>query len=119
MSNAQTCEFIPGGDSNVFIREMYFEKAGDQIVTHQHNFDHVTYVPQGALRIEKTDGINGPVIKSVEVRAGRRNWILIRAGVCHRVTALEDDSVGHCTFAHRTPQGEVTQTYDGWEAAHV
>lgn len=122
-------EFASG---NIFIREMRFENAGEVVIGHKHNFDHTTYVARGALRIEKleplrtktTIGLRGePIvevvewksIKSVEKRAGEGfNWVLIKADTVHRITALEDGSIGHCIYSHRNPQGEIVQEYDGW-----
>ncbi len=99
---------------NVFIRPMIFEKAGSVVEGHAHNFDHVTYCAKGSFRIE-ADG-RSVVKKSTE----RHNFVLIRAGVVHRLTALEDDTIGHCIYAHRTAQGtEVVQEYDGWSPAYV
>lgn len=103
---------------NVFIREMRFDKAGDVVKGHAHNFDHTTYVAKGSLRVEQLAD-DGSVLKAVEKRASDgRNWVLIKAGVIHRITALEDGSLGHCVYAHRTAQGEVVQEYDGWEPAY-
>lgn len=103
---------------NIFIRQMAFAKAGDVVNGHTHNFDHTTYVVRGSLRIEKLDG--GRVVQTIEKKASDgHNWALIKAGVCHRITAMEDDSMGHCIYAHRNPQGEVVQEYDGWSAAYV
>ena len=105
-------EFVSG---NIFVREMRFEKAGDQVVGHAHNFDHTTYVARGALRVERlrkvgekeADGELVPIFeveRAVEKRAADGlNWILIRAGVQHRITALEPHSIGHCVYAHRNP----------------
>ena len=103
-------EFISG---NILIRPMRFEAAGDVVEGHAHNFDHTTYVVRGAIRIE-ADG------RSVEKRAAEgHNWVLIKAGVKHRITALEDNTLGHCIYSHRTPQDEIVQHYDGWEKAYV
>ncbi len=103
---------------NVFIREMRFQKAGDVVEGHKHNFAHTTYVARGALRIERLEG--DEVVQSVEKRAtDGRNWVLIKAGVCHRITALDDQSIGHCIYAHRNPQGDVVQEYDGWDDSYV
>lgn len=109
-------EFVSG---NVLVREMDFEKAGDVVVGHAHNFDHTTYIARGGLRIEHLDDSDN-VVRSVDKRAvDGRNWVLIKAGVRHRITALEDHSRGHCIYSHRTPQGEIVQEWDGWEKAYV
>lgn len=109
-------EFVSG---NVYIREMKFEKAGDATEGHEHNFDHTTYIVSGALKIEQLDA-SGNVVKFVEKHANHgQNWVLIKAGVKHRITALEDNSLGHCIYSHRTPQGTIVQNYDGWQPAFV
>jgi hypothetical protein len=46
-------------------------------------------------------------------------WVLIKAGVKHRITALEVDTVAHCIYAHRNPQGDIVQECDGWGDAYV
>jgi quercetin dioxygenase-like cupin family protein len=109
-------EFASG---NVFIREMAFAKAGDVVEGHKHNFDHTTYVIRGALLIESLNE-DGTVKQSAIKRAvDGRNWVLIKANVSHRLTAQEDNSMGHCIYAHRTPQAEIVQDYDGWTPAYV
>jgi quercetin dioxygenase-like cupin family protein len=108
-------EFVSG---NIFIREMVFEKAGDVVEGHKHNFDHTTYVARGALLIEALDA-DGSVIRTIEKRADMgRNFVLIRAGVCHRITALADNSLGHCIYSHRSPKGDVVEHWDGWPEAY-
>jgi quercetin dioxygenase-like cupin family protein len=98
---------------NLFIREMRFEKAGDVIDGHAHNFDHTTYVIRGGIRIEALG-------RSVEKRAGAaRNWVLIKAGVEHKIISLEADSLAHCIYSHRNAQGEVVQEATGWLEAYL
>jgi hypothetical protein len=136
-------EYVSG---NILLREMIFENAGDSIIGHEHTFDHTTYIPHGALRVELLDA-EGDAVKSVVKRASERhNWVLIKAGVRHRITAVEDGSIGHCVYAHRVPQalvdhkgkdpeydalldklmamaderfGQIVQVYDGWEKAYA
>lgn len=125
-------EFVSG---NVFIREGLLQEPGDVVVTHAHNFDHTTYVARGAARVEHVEplGADGKpwadrgdgvapsdfrMIASIEKRAGMgRNWVLIKAGAWHRITALEPSTLYHCIYSHRTPQGEIVQEYDGWQKA--
>lgn len=62
----------------------------------------------------------GPLITSVSVGADDlENFILIPAFQFHGMVAEVDETHGHCVFAHRTPQGEVWQTYTGWGPAYV
>ena len=99
---------------NVFVRQMPFPKASDVVEGHAHAFDHVTYCARGALKIERL-APDGTVERVIEKRASQGwNWVLIEAGVCHRITALEDNSMVHCIYSHRNPQCEVVQEWDGW-----
>jgi quercetin dioxygenase-like cupin family protein len=105
---------------NIAIREMTFGgKAGTVVPGHEHNFDHMSYVPRGAARFELL-GADDEVLKSIVKRATDGfNFILIKAGLRHRITALTDDALVHCVYSHRTPQGDVVQEYDGWSRAYV
>ncbi len=103
---------------NVFIRPMVFEKAGQVVEGHSHNFDHVTYCAKGSMKIEKLDG-DKVVATTVKRAADQYNSVLILAGIHHRLTALEDGTIGHCIYAHRNAQGDVLQDYDGWSPAYV
>mgnify|MGYP006387921281 FL=1 len=100
------------GQSNVFVRQMVFTKAGDKVHGHAHNFPHMTYVVKGIVRVK------GPK-QTVTINAQEPgNWLLIPAGVEHELTAMVDDCLAHCIYAHRTPQGEVSQMYTGWRPAY-
>lgn len=109
-------EYVSG---NIFIREMAFAQKGDVVNGHAHNFDHTTYVVRGSLLVESLNA-DGTVKQSAVKRAvDGHNWVLIKAGVIHRLTALEDNCMGHCIYAHRTPQDEIVQEYDGWMHGYV
>lgn len=120
---------------NISVRPTNGMNKGDVIVGHAHNFDHLTYIPSGAALIEKLEVVKEAVhdghgnvvtqpeykvVKAVEKRASDGyNFLLIEAGVIHRITALEDNTHVHCIYANRNPQGEVVQEYDGWGPAYV
>lgn len=109
-------EYVSG---NIFIREMDFEQFGGVVEGHTHNFDHTTYIVRGSVRIESLNE-DGSVKQSVIKRAvDGHNWVLIKANVCHRLTQLEPNSMGHCIYAHRNPQAEIVQAYDGWTEGYV
>ena len=78
--------------SNVWSKQMVFEKAGDVEQGHSHCFDHMTLLAYGKLSIKA----NG---KSTEFAAP--NMIYIRAGVEHELTALQDGTVAYCIHAIR------------------
>lgn len=104
---------------NILIRPMPFERAGSVVEGHTHNFDHTTYVVRGAVSVERL-AADGSVDKVITKRASDGyNYVLIKAGVKHRLTALEDNTLAHCIYAHRNPQGDVVQEYDGWGPGYV
>lgn len=100
---------------NIFVRPNPLAKAGDRVDGHTHNFDHTTYVVKGAVHVR---GVcpDGRVIER-DFSAG--DFCLIKAEVIHTITALMDDTLFHCIYAHRTPQGDVVQEFTGWGAAYV
>jgi quercetin dioxygenase-like cupin family protein len=104
---------------NIFLREMSFAKAGDVVEGHTHNFDHTTYIARGSVKIEKLDADGNPIQTVVKRAVDGHNWVLILKDVCHRLTALEDNSMGHCIYSHRNPQGEVVQIYEGWDKGTI
>ena len=115
---ADTCATIDGDFrcGPFRIRPMRFTHAGCVVATHAHNFDHVTYVVKGELLIEKLDESDA-VLRAVLKKAGE--WVLVKAGVRHRVTAMADDSEGRCMFVHRDHRGELTEVDEGWEPSYV
>lgn len=103
-------EFVSG---NLYIRQMWFAFAGDEIRGHAHNFDHTTYCVRGAIKIETLDLAFKPIAEQV-LRAGApTNWFLIRKQDRHRISALEDDSLAHCIYSHRDANGGVVQEFEG------
>jgi cupin superfamily acireductone dioxygenase involved in methionine salvage len=101
---------------NIFVRPIVLPKSGDVVQGHKHNFDHATYCVRGAMRIERQNPDGS--VDLVEIRAGDHP-ILIKEFVDHKITALVDDTLGHCIYAHRTPQGEVVQHWTGWTPAYA
>jgi len=105
-------ELIAG---NVFIRPNALPRVGDKVQGHRHNFDHVTMIVKGAVHIRAVKP-DGAVIER-DFSAGQ--FCLIKAEVEHEITATADDTLFHCIYAHRTPQGDVVQEFTGWEPAYV
>ena len=101
---------------NIFIRAGMLQKQGQFMEGHQHHFDHVTYCTSGRLKIVRTspDGRTD----TRELSPGELP-VLIKAEYTHHIEALEDYSGYHCIYAHRTPQGEVTQQFTGWMDAYT
>ena len=112
-------EWIAG---NLFIRPHTMKDKGERIETHKHNFDHLTVVFKGSVHI-KAKLPQGQEIESDFSAPGHPNGYsshaVIKAGVEHEITALEPDTVFWCIYAHNTPQGTISQVYDGWHQAYI
>ena len=105
-------EWVSG---NIYIRANNLAKAGDLCEGHTHNFDHTTVVFQGSVHV-RGELPNGSVI---EQDFHAPSHFLVKANVKHTITALEDVTVFWCVYSHRTPQGDVTQDYNGWHSNYV
>lgn len=104
-------EWVSG---NIFIRPNTLAKAGDVTGGHTHNFDHTTVVFKGAIRVKATLPDGSVIERDFAAPA----HCLIRADSMHEITALADDTVYWCVYAHREPQGDVVQEVTGWYEAY-
>jgi hypothetical protein len=113
---------------NIFIRTMFFAKKGDKVDGHTHNFPHATLIPQGAVNVKRRKKLDGKLVLIGDDNYAAKfiagdvlpTHILIEADVHHEITALEDNTVCMCVFAHRDPRtGEVVQDWNGWMGAAV
>lgn len=83
--------------SNLWLRQMHFVKAGDRNEGHVHNFDHITLLAKGSVRVD-VDG------NLTEFSAP--HMIYIAKGKNHYLTALEDDTLAYCVHALRHGERE-------------
>lgn len=83
--------------SNLWVRLMHFNKAGDYNDAHIHNFDHITLLSKGSVRVHVED-------QTTEFKAP--HLIYIAKGKSHFIEALEDDTVASCIHALRTGERE-------------
>jgi len=104
-------EWVSG---NIFIRPMKFEKAGNKINGHKHNFDHTTIVFKGAVHVKALT----PDGRVIERDFAAPAHFLVKAEVEHEITATADGTEAWCVYSHRTAQGDVVQDYTGWERAY-
>lgn len=82
--------------ANLMIRTLQFETAGEDwqdLADHVHSYDHAHFVSAGAMRVH----VNG---QSTDYKAPA--LILIKAGLHHRMEALEPGTIGHCIHALRS-----------------
>jgi quercetin dioxygenase-like cupin family protein len=82
---------------NIWTRQMYFTKAGDANEGHVHNYDHITLLAHGSVRVHvegNTSEFTAP------------HMIYIKAGKSHFIEALEDGTVAYCVHAVRDKDTE-------------
>lgn len=90
MSNYPTSKIA--SVANLFSKMMHFEKAGDVEQGHVHQFDHLTLLAHGALKVT-VDGV------STDFTAP--HMIYIAKDKNHELVALEDNTVAYCIHALR------------------
>jgi quercetin dioxygenase-like cupin family protein len=83
--------------SNLWIRQMHFHKAGDMNEGHVHNFDHITMLSRGSVKVH----VDGEVTEFAAP-----HLIFIAKGKSHFIEALEDDTIAACLHALRTGERE-------------
>lgn len=105
---------------NIFVRKMYFEKKGDVMMNHTHNFDHTSIVFKGSVRVnyikdgEKKERIvSAPKMGKGKPTDRGEGYVLVPKEQEHELTSLEDDTEVWCTFAHRDHDGEIIPEYKG------
>jgi hypothetical protein len=83
--------------ANLFSRMMHFKNAGDIEIGHTHQFDHLTLLAKGKLKVTVDDAIT-------EFTAP--HMIYIRKDKIHELEALVDETVAYCIHALHDKQTE-------------
>jgi quercetin dioxygenase-like cupin family protein len=83
--------------SNLWLRQMHFVKAGDANEGHVHNYDHMTLLAYGSVRVH-VDG------NTTDFKAPHS--IFITKGKSHFIEALEDGTIAYCVHALRDKNTE-------------
>ena len=91
-------EIAVGGVANVYSRQMFFRHAGDYEQGHTHEFDHLTLLASGSLRVTVDGQVT--VFKAPHM-------IYIHKDKMHELVALEDNTVAFCIHALRDMEGNV------------
>jgi quercetin dioxygenase-like cupin family protein len=78
--------------ANLFSRMMVFNKAGDIEHGHTHQFDHLTLLAKGKLRV---------TVEGVATDFTAPQMIYIKADKNHELVALVDETVAYCIHALR------------------
>ena len=119
---------------NIFIRPGRFQKEGEFVDGHQHNFDHTTIFFKGTFKVETLDpdGIKNEYIFIAP------SHLLIKKEVEHKITLIEEEvyfvrnewwrwwnpfswrwgrwnkygGLMWCVYSHRDQNGEVVQEHN-------
>jgi len=121
---------IEGPMGNVYFRPMVFPKKGDQVAGHAHNFDHVTFLWRGSVRLRAwhTDTMTrdekGDLHPPTEDKMIIRQYaaparILIKKDWAHEFTALANQTMADCIYALRDFDGQPTDNWNGDETPYV
>jgi len=78
--------------ANLFSRMMRFRRAGDTEIGHTHQFDHLTLLASGKLKV---------TVEGVATEFSAPHMIYIRADKVHVLVALTDETVAYCIHALR------------------
>lgn len=78
--------------ANLFSRMMHFENTGDIEVGHTHQFDHLTLLAKGKLKV---------TVEGNESVFTAPHMIYIRKDKVHQLEALTDNTVAYCIHALR------------------
>ena len=90
---------------------MRFEKAGDKVSGHAHNFDHVTFLWRGSVGLRAWHAESPDKVTTRKFSAPAR--VLIHKDWMHEFTALEDGTAADCIYAVRDFDGQVTDIWNG------
>lgn len=84
--------------SNLFVRQMCFDKTGDAEIPHTHTFDHLTLLAKGRLKV---------TIDGEETVFTAPQMIFIKADVLHSLKADSDQAIAYCIHALRDEEGDI------------
>jgi quercetin dioxygenase-like cupin family protein len=78
--------------ANLFSRMMHFAKAGDVEIGHTHQFDHLTLLAKGKLKV---------TVEGLSTDFTAPHMIYIHKDKVHELEALTDETVAYCIHALR------------------
>lgn len=81
--------------ANLYSRQMHFVHAGDTEIGHTHQFDHLTLLAKGRLKV---------TVEGTATEFAAPQMIYIHADKFHALEALVDDTVAYCIHALRSKE---------------
>src|SRR5262245_57708947 len=98
-------------DGPVGYRKFTLEKVCEANEGHKHNYDHVTIVIRGRIKVLYRYKQDGKLVEGESKEFGPGEVVTIKAEVHHTIKSLEPNSQYLCVFSHRDFDGLVTQSY--------
>lgn len=94
---------------NIWMREVFFEKAGDIKLGHQHDFDHTHFLTHGSgeITIYDCEDDDKIILKKVFHAPA---LLKVPKEHRHQMIALEDGSRGYCLQAMMDSDGKPKET---------
>jgi len=89
---------------NIWVMHNYLELAGDTNGGHAHTHDHITLLTAGSVEVSVNE--DEPKVFTAPT------FIIIKKGLSHKITALEDKTSYFCVFAMRDIDGDPTDIVD-------
>lgn len=86
--------------SNLWIRQMNFQNVGDKNEGHIHNFDHLTLVAYGSVKV---------IVDDAETVFTAPHVFITKAGKRHFIEALEKNTIAYCVHALRNAESEESE----------
>lgn len=85
---------------------------------HTHNYDHLTVVYRGRVRVEFCKG-PAHLTEPYEVREyGAGETFTVKADIYHTIKPLTADALWLCIYDHRDESGVVVEQYTGHQGAY-
>jgi hypothetical protein len=102
---------VEGPMGNLYFRPMSGLQKGQVISGHKHNFDHVTFLWRGSVRLRAWSKPDQSDLVDRKYSAPAR--ILIKKDCYHEFTSLEDQTFADCIYALRDFDNQVTDHWNG------
>jgi hypothetical protein len=83
--------------SNLWVKQMHFEKSGDVMTGHSHKFDHPTLIAKGSVSVKVNNKITTFTAPHI---------VYIAKNQLHEITALEPDTIAYCIHPLRGERQE-------------
>ncbi len=93
-------------------RTFHLQKKCETSEGHQHNYDHVTLIIRGRLKVTYSYIRDGQKVEGESREFGPGDDVIIKAEVFHTLKAMEDDTVYRCIYSHRDFNGVVVEKYN-------